>query len=78
MRLFTGYLLCIIKETILSALYDADTGGIINVSGHICTDGNGNSIGWSSAADYDMKVVVKDSAGNTAAKIFTVNVVEEQ
>ena len=28
------------------------------------------------AADYDMKVIVKDSAGNTAEKIFRVTVVE--
>ena len=28
------------------------------------------------AADYDMKVIVKDSAGNTAEKIFKVTVVE--
>ena len=28
------------------------------------------------AADYDMKVIVKDSAGTTAEKIFTVTVVE--
>jgi len=28
------------------------------------------------AADYDMKVIVKDSAGNTAQKIFKVTVVE--
>ena len=28
------------------------------------------------AADYDMKVIVKDSAGNTAERIFTVSAVE--